>query len=569
MRKRDKLSKEKREYIQRQFSKEKTETHFIKFERNKETFFSTQEGLQFLNNRNKVYFVCEVCGEEKRINKENYKSNVCHACKHKKEITGSIPEHIISVEKKIAKCNMCGEEFSFEEMVSHKRKRFGIDNICKQCNAIKSREFSNKHPGRKKELDKRYRKKNKERLSLKSKKNYEENREEKLLKAKQYYAENTEKIKVRVSNYRQTPKGKFVKINSSNKRRSKEKEGKIDTGDLIILSKETSNCEMCGIKLNDNNKQLDHIIPLNVGGSHKINNVRYICSSCNLSRPRDGRDIINKFDDLSYSFSLKERTKELRTLMSYSKKNYNTSWLNKNVITFQEDVFYAKEKELWRDYNIRQKIWINRSKYIDKHLSNITERDLLRGFKISGIHYGYSHFNPLWIKSFILKYNINSIFDPCGGWGHRMLGAWDIEYSYNDISEEIYNNVIEMYNFINFLYPKNNKEFTNFDATEYIPYKKFDAVFTCPPYYDIEIYPSNKELENYEIWLESFWKKIVENSYIASNKYFSFVITNKMAKDLTIVAEKKFKLIETIPLKVSNSHFNNSSGESMIIMEKA
>lgn len=64
MRKRDKLSKEKQEYIQNQFSKEKTETHFIKFERNKETFFSTQEGLQFLNNRDKIYFICEVCGED-------------------------------------------------------------------------------------------------------------------------------------------------------------------------------------------------------------------------------------------------------------------------------------------------------------------------------------------------------------------------------------------------------------------------------------------------------------------------------------------------------------------------
>jgi len=44
MRKRDRLSQERREYIQQQFSLQKTETHTIKFERNGEIYFSTQEG---------------------------------------------------------------------------------------------------------------------------------------------------------------------------------------------------------------------------------------------------------------------------------------------------------------------------------------------------------------------------------------------------------------------------------------------------------------------------------------------------------------------------------------------
>lgn len=568
MRKRDRLSKERQEYIKKQFSKEKTDTHYIKFERNKEIFFSTKEGYEFLKNRDKIYFICEICGEENKVNKESYKNNICHACKHKKEVTGSIPKHIISIEKKIAECTICEKEYSFDEMCSHKNKRFGIDNICKKCNAKKTEAFYKKYPNKKREYDKKYASKNKTKISLNSKLKYIKNREEKLKKAKKYYAENKEDIKKRVSKYRKTPKGKVVKTNSSNKRRSKEKYGKINTEHLIHLRDNTTKCEICNTELNENNRHLDHIVPLNIGGSHRINNVRYICSSCNLKRPRDGRDIINKFDSLSYTFNEKERKKELKTILTFNEENYATSWLNKNVITFQEDVFYAKEKELWKDYNIREKIWINRSKYIEKHLSNINEKDLLRGFKISGTYYGYSHFNPLWIKSFILKYNIDSIYDPTGGWGHRLLGSWNIDYHYNDISKEIYSNVLKLYDFVNSLYPNEQKTFTNFDATEYIPEKKYDAVFTCPPYYDVEVYPSNKKTGDYENWLENFWNVLVKNSYSITEKYFCFVITNKMLKDLTIIAEEKFKLLEVIPLKMSKSHFNNSSGESMVIMSK-
>ena len=52
---------------------------------------------------------------------------------------------------------------------------------------------------------------------------------------------------------------------------------------------------------------------------------------------------------------------------------------------------------------------------------------LLRGFKISGIHYGYSHFNPLIIKKFLEDTNAKICYDPCGGWGHRILGSMNID----------------------------------------------------------------------------------------------------------------------------------------------
>lgn len=55
-------------------------------------------------------------------------------------------------------------------------------------------------------------------------------------------------------------------------------------------------CPLCRVKLVDHpyqpaSKELDHIVPLNVGGAHSIFNVRIICRACNLRRPKDGSDV--------------------------------------------------------------------------------------------------------------------------------------------------------------------------------------------------------------------------------------------------------------------------------------
>lgn len=54
-------------------------------------------------------------------------------------------------------------------------------------------------------------------------------------------------------------------------------------------------CPLCGVYLTDkpyfpNSKHLDHILPINQGGTHTHGNVRIICAGCNLSRPKDGSD---------------------------------------------------------------------------------------------------------------------------------------------------------------------------------------------------------------------------------------------------------------------------------------
>jgi hypothetical protein len=70
---------------------------------------------------------------------------------------------------------------------------------------------------------------------------------------------------------------------------------------LAELKAQATSCPVCDVEMISdgremNGKTLDHIIPVNVGGKHLKQNVRYICRACNLSRPKDGSDIMKTLE---------------------------------------------------------------------------------------------------------------------------------------------------------------------------------------------------------------------------------------------------------------------------------
>jgi hypothetical protein len=146
------------------------------------------------------------------------------------------------------------------------------------------------------EYFKEYYEKNKEKVSKRNKVCYNKKRNERLEKAKEYYENNEDKIKEYQREYRKTKKGKEIERNKRNKRRSIYNFSDITTDFLINLKEETEYCPLCGCRLSnkrgDNKYHLDHIIPINVGGRHIMDNVRFICRKCNLTRPKDGSDIL-------------------------------------------------------------------------------------------------------------------------------------------------------------------------------------------------------------------------------------------------------------------------------------
>ena len=238
----------------------------------------------------------------------------------------------------------------------------------------------------------------------------------------------------------------------------------------------------------------------------------------------------------------------LRELEFYKEKqgSLNVQYRNSQIIKhYQQNVFYKTELELWKDNNIRQKLTENRLQYLGKSLEDLTVEDILDGFKISGIHYGYSSHNPRWIKWFIEHYNIKSCYDPCGGWGHRLLGAISSSlnsYIYNDLSTETYENVNRI---IKDFKIKNVKAYNN-DANSFIPSEEFDAIFTSPPYYNTEIYPCGQfvSMEEYD--------KLIDNIFDVFYRKESCKVMGLVLREDCLPEKYKEKSLE--PKCLSRTH---------------
>jgi hypothetical protein len=90
--------------------------------------------------------------------------------------------------------------------------------------------------------------------------------------------------------YAASPVGRASIYNEKYRRKSRLKKTDITYKWLLDLRNNTFICDICKKKL-FGPVHLDHIIPLNIGGKHLMNNVRYVHMSCNVRRPHDGSDI--------------------------------------------------------------------------------------------------------------------------------------------------------------------------------------------------------------------------------------------------------------------------------------
>lgn len=255
-----------------------------------------------------------------------------------------------------------------------------------------------------------------------------------------------------------------------------------------------------------------------------------------------------------FLFMISENTpdykdEQLRNEFKYYKRlkcdclQQNIGWHNVIVKHFQCRTFFKKEIELYvNDPVIRRKLIQNRLKYLGKSENELTVDDILTGFKKSGIYYGYSHFNPAWTNWFVHKYGIKRIYDPCGGWGHHLLGMLDCDkIIYNDFSEKTVDKVRMMKDYFRI----DNLDVHYGDACEYAP-EDVDAWFMCPPYFNVEDYECGgfKDIDEYRDFLE----KIFEMWRNSSANLFGVILRDDLKE---LIKEEPFEVYE---LNVKSSH---------------
>lgn len=258
----------------------------------------------------------------------------------------------------------------------------------------------------------------------------------------------------------------------------------------------------------------------------KKNNLNYI----ELWNIYDAVDYVNQMtNDLAPNIlpNVKKLNNEYRVICNKDFKDTNMpKYFPYNYIIkyFQQNVFYAKEKALFQDKDIRDHIIENRCKELNVTKDQLNAIDILDGFKKSGTYYSYSQFNTYSFIWFIQNFDAKVCYDPCGGWGHRLLANSYLDmYIYNDLSKHVKQNVDKIVKY----YKMSNVKTYCQDARTFMPTENFDSMFTCPPYFNVEHYECGdfKDIAEYKDFID---------------KLFLIYETNEDCKTFGIVIREDF-----------------------------
>ena len=260
------------------------------------------------------------------------------------------------------------------------------------------------------------------------------------------------------------------------------------------------------------------------------------------------------------------------------------SWRSLSAVVkdAQRKVFYKRELEFWNKNPLRHGKWgtvqaflyANRYKYLNKLPHELTDRMLLRAFRISGLHMGYTSFNSALMRQVIEKYNVKSVYDPCAGWGERMMtcGKLGVFYEGCDINSELFEGYKKLYELIDGFKPVLH----NNDSVNQLVTGDADAVITCPPYKNIEVYSDNGAENLSDEDFAAWWGEVVKNCSYSKAKVFA-VQTNQACRgvfeDALVVQGWEFKE-ELVFDNNQKSHFHRVSGmtkreyESMLVFTR-
>lgn len=260
------------------------------------------------------------------------------------------------------------------------------------------------------------------------------------------------------------------------------------------------------------------------------------------------------------------------------------SWRSLSAVVkdAQRKVFYKRELELWNENQLRNGKWgtvqaflyANRYKYLNKLPHELTDRMLLRAFRISGLHMGYTSFNSSLMRQVIEKYKVKSVYDPCAGWGEHMMtcGKLGVSYEGCDINSELFVGYEKLAKMIDGFKPVLH----NNDSANQLVTGDADAIITCPPYKNIEVYSDNGAENLSDEEFAAWWGEVVKNCSYSKAKVFA-VQTNQACRSvfMDVLVAQGWQLKEELVFDNNQkSHFHRSNGndkheyESMLVFTR-
>lgn len=215
--------------------------------------------------------------------------------------------------------------------------------------------------------------------------------------------------------------------------------------------------------------------------------------------------------------------------------------------------YFKREIEMLENPLVLGELFINRYKYLGKLPHQLSNLALLNGLSISGKLRKYSTFDNTGMIQFIEKYKPSIIYDPCSGWGERLLTChqYGIKYLGFDINDNVVeglNILIDKYN-INATVQQGDSSKGSFTS---------DVLFTCPPYWNTEIYTDqgaeNLSYEEFLVW----WKSVIQKS---GCKIVAYQINQRFKEDMNKqILDLGYSFVEEIVLPQKSSHFTRKDG---------
>lgn len=269
--------------------------------------------------------------------------------------------------------------------------------------------------------------------------------------------------------------------------------------------------------------------------------------------------IIPKTDsiqDIISKISVYDTSKNLNTDIKSFNNNCSVlgnSYLKSNFLSYWNSSYGKSNSpvEVWNDDYIMKNVIKYRIGCNDSNeVFNFTMHDLVKG--ISAARFSISFFKPILAKAIykeLLGDNISTptVFDPCCGFGGRLLGFKSTFPNGTYIGCEPN---IDTYNELNNLILDSN--FTNCriyncKLEDMDSDLEYDVLFTSIPYYNTERYSNGNTYKSFDEWKDIFIGKLLQykNSYI------------NMSYDICV----KLGLESNIKWSISSSksHFNKNS----------
>ena len=194
-------------------------------------------------------------------------------------------------------------------------------------------------------------------------------------------------------------------------------------------------------------------------------------------------------------------------------------------------------------------------------------------------------YSPIMTKSIVKTLECKTVFDPCIGWGGRMIGTTCLGEEYHYTGCEPFTKTFSgLENIVSDLDISNNVTLYNRGVEtvlEELDDKRFDMCLTSPPYFDLEVYSheptqSIEKYGTYDEWIEGFIKPIIE--YVCSHvdKYSCWSVKNIKTKEkygllddvIRIHVENGWKLDREYSIKKNTKNNKKADGDVTYVFSK-